>query len=212
MSETTELVQQEAKQEVKPVKHYFTSAAPSMVYIFPNGKPAIFQRGTFVTTVAAEADHLDNEIALGHPHIRRMEQQAIVEYETTPADIVAAMRDIIIAEFLEAAQKASGNVNRDMGDYKAGPVKPASSLDVAVAMAGGSGAPVISQESLALAQKLVALRGNVVQAKQTAIEQTVQAIGSPAPAVPGMMDLMPKFDPTVIQGDDNGPKLTELIK
>ena len=204
MSEIVETTSAEIPaQPAKPQKFHFKSVAPSMVYIFPNGKPAIFLRGKFVTTVQAEADHLDAEIALGHPHISRMTSEEVVEHETTPADIVAAMRDIIIAEFLEATRKASGNSDRDMGSYAAGPVKPASSLDVGAAMAGGSGVPVVSPATMALAQKLIALRGSPVQAKQTVIEQSS--------AVPSMKDLMPVFDNTKIQGDDSGPKLTELI-
>lgn len=114
----------------------FKSTIPFMNFIFPNGKPAIFQNGVFRTSNENEAQHLDYEISQGHPHIYRDAQEK--EVMSNEVDPISVLRKKIIDEY-KAQLEAATNPANDMGNSQQGPVKPANSSDVAAAAAGGNG-------------------------------------------------------------------------
>lgn len=177
----------------KVEKRFYRSVAPSMVYIFGNGKPCIFVRGRFSTDNSKEIAELDNEIALGHPHIRKMTEEEIAEHVTTPEDALLALREQIIAEYI-ATQPG-----RDMGTSAAGPVRPSNSDSVAVAMAGGSGKPHMSPALMALAMK--ALKKPVDVQNTAPVESAVKPLA----------ELLPIMS-TKVQEDDGSPRLTALLE
>lgn len=122
----------------------FQATLPSVNFILKNGKPIIFVNGVFRTDVDTEAAELDQEIKLGHPHIRRPLIEAERTIESEMVDPMNALRASIIKEFL-AKQAAATDINNDMGKTEQTSVKPANSQDVASAMAGGSGAQLVSR-------------------------------------------------------------------
>jgi hypothetical protein len=122
------------------VQKLYKSRIPSVNYLFRNGKPAIFVNGRFSTAVPAEIEELDHEVALGHPTIYVDAAEATIDVSKTPYE---AIREKIIAEYL-AAQAAATDPGNDMGNYEAGKVNPASSMDVAAAALGGSGAQLVT--------------------------------------------------------------------
>ena len=105
-------------------------------YLFSNGKSAVFVNHFYSTKNAAEIQQLDYEIENGHPHIRKAAEQEAAQYLETPEDTYNNLKAHFFREFLK---QYNLDPNTDMGTYQNGPVKPASSSDVAVAAAGGSG-------------------------------------------------------------------------
>jgi hypothetical protein len=115
----------------------FKATLPSINYIFKNGKPAIFINGMYTTDVPFEIEELDAEIATRHPHI--FIDEAMREIDSAKVDPIAALREKIIAEY-KATMAAATDQDNDRGNSVQGQLKPASSVDIAAASAGGSGA------------------------------------------------------------------------
>lgn len=115
----------------------FKATLPSVNYIFKNGKPAIFINGMYTTDVPFEIEELDAEIATRHPHI--FIDSAMREIDSAKVDPIAALREKIIAEY-QATMAAATSLDNDLGNSTQGALKPASSVDIAAASAGGSGA------------------------------------------------------------------------
>jgi len=113
----------------------FKSTIPSCNYIFQKGKSAAFVNGTYRTANEAEIAELEAEISLGHPNIYI--DAAEREIDSELVDPIAALRHKIIADY-EAQKAANTNPDRDLGNYTAGAVVPASSRDVAAATANGA--------------------------------------------------------------------------
>jgi hypothetical protein len=115
----------------------FKATLPSVNYIFKNGKPAIFVNGMYTTDVPFEIEELDAEIATRHPHI--FIDESMREIDSAKVDPIAALREKIIAEY-QATMAAATAQDNDLGTSTQGALKPASSVDIAAASAGGSGA------------------------------------------------------------------------
>lgn len=115
----------------------FKATLPSVNYIFKNGKPAIFINGMYTTDVPFEIEELDAEIATRHPHI--FIDESMREIDSAKVDPIAALREKIIAEY-KATMEAATAQDNDLGTSTQGALKPASSVDIAAASAGGSGA------------------------------------------------------------------------
>ena len=115
----------------------FKATLPSVNYIFKNGKPAIFVNGMYTTDVPFEIEELDAEIATRHPHI--FIDESMREIDSAKVDPIAALREKIIAEY-KATMEAATAQDNDLGTSTQGALKPASSVDIAAASAGGSGA------------------------------------------------------------------------
>jgi hypothetical protein len=111
----------------------FKATLPSVNYIFRNGKPAIFVNGRYTTEFPAEIEELEYEISLGHPHIYI--DSAEREVDSVQVDPIAALTGRIRAQ-LVAEMAAATDMGNDMGKTEQGPLKPASSSDVAPAAAG----------------------------------------------------------------------------
>ena len=118
----------------------FKSNIPSINYIFPWGTVAAFQFGTYRTDMEKEIEHLEAEVKLNHPHIYIDETER--EIDSAMVDPIHALRAKIIAEY-EASRARAENPDQDLGKSDQSAVKPSNSRDVAVAMAGGSGAPAM---------------------------------------------------------------------
>lgn len=129
------------------VKKVFKARIPSVNYIFKNGKPAIFIAGRFLTDIPAEIKELEEEIALGHPHIYVDDNEETVE-AADPGELMMGLREKFFKEFQEAHQRAL-NPDNDMGSTDQVPLNPASSTDVATAAAGGDGSAGAKTISLA---------------------------------------------------------------
>lgn len=131
-----------------PMLRVFKSTMPSVNFIFGNGKPAIFQAGVYRTDVAEEIQALEYEVRLGHPHIYidPAEQEVDSELLDPMTALRAKIREEILAEEAEKALKAS-DISRDMGTSDQSSVKPASTVDIAPAAAGGSGASLVASLS-----------------------------------------------------------------
>lgn len=121
----------------------FKARIPAINYVFKNGKPAIFIRGRFSTDVQSEIDELNAEIALNHPHIYIDDTETSVESDGS--DLVSGLRERLRAELI-AEMAIAGSLSNDRGASKDGPIKPASTVDVAV-LAAGSG-PVVNMANL----------------------------------------------------------------
>ncbi len=115
----------------------YKATLPSVNYIFRNGKPAIFISGKFCTDIPTEISELDEEVASGHPIIYI--DSAEREIDSAKVDPIAGLREQIIAEY-KASMAAATDLGNDMGASNQGALKPASTLDVIEATAGGSGA------------------------------------------------------------------------
>lgn len=115
----------------------FKATLPSVNYVFKNGKPAIFVQGVYTTDVPFEIEELDAEIATRHPHI--FIDESMREIDSAKVDPIAALREKIIAEY-QATMAAATSLDNDLGNSTQGALKPASSVDIAAASAGGSGA------------------------------------------------------------------------
>lgn len=114
----------------------FKATLPSINYIFKNGKPAIFVQGVYTTDVPFEIEEFEAEIAARHPHI--FIDSAMREIDSAAVDPIAALREKIIAEY-KATMANATSLDNDRGSSAQGALKPASSVDVAAATAGGSG-------------------------------------------------------------------------
>lgn len=115
----------------------FKATMPSVNYIFKNGKPAIFVHGKFATALEYEIAELEAEITAGHPHIFIDPAECEIDSNAlSPIEaLTAKIREEVMAEMARATQ-----MTNDMGTSTQGPLKAASSTDVADAVAGGSGA------------------------------------------------------------------------
>ena len=116
----------------------YKSTVPSIVYICKNGKPCNFIQGVYRTDVETEIAELDTEIALGHPQLFIDAKER--EIDSAMVDPVAALRASIIADYLATQAKAT-DPEHDMGSYEAGQVVPASTKDIAAAIANGASIP-----------------------------------------------------------------------
>jgi hypothetical protein len=114
----------------------FKATLPSVNYIFKNGKPAIFVNGKFHTSIPAEIQELEAEIAAGHPILYIDSAEA--EVDSTKVDPIAGLRESIIAEY-KASMAAATNPDNNMGDSAQDPLKPSSTNAIQDAAAGGSG-------------------------------------------------------------------------
>lgn len=114
----------------------YKATLPSVNYIFKNGKPAIFIQGKYATAVVAEIAELDDEIALGHPHIFVDPNEA--EIDSNALSPIEALTAQIRAQ-LVAEMQAATDPSNDMGTSTQGALKPASTSDIAAAAVGGSG-------------------------------------------------------------------------
>jgi hypothetical protein len=125
--------------------HIFKSTLPSVNYIFGNGKPAVFQQGRYLTDQEEEVATLQYEIKKGHPHIFQDPAELTVESDMLDPMVAlkAKVREQVLAELAEEAARAI-DPKRDMGTSNQSQVKPASTKDIAVAAAGGSGAALVS--------------------------------------------------------------------
>lgn len=126
--------------------HVFCSTIPSVNYLFPNGKPAIFVNNKFYTSVQEEIDHLQNEIKLGHPMIFQKTGEETMDAKYL--DPMVGLREKIIAEAIAAGIVSAGDPNRNMGTTTQAPLKPATTVDISQAMAGGSGASLTNLASM----------------------------------------------------------------
>lgn len=109
---------------------------PSGNYIMPNGKPLIVQNGEYLTDIPAEIQHLQNEIACGHPHIF---QDADEEKRTISSDLldpVAALREKFFKEFQEQQARAV-DPKSNKGTSVQQPLIPASTTNIAAIAANG---------------------------------------------------------------------------
>ena len=119
------------------LKKVFKSRIPSINYIFPNGKPAIFVFGKYITDNEEEIAHLTKEIKDGHPHLYIDDNETEVQAPASGNELIAGIRAQLRAELIAEMAKATNPAN-DMGNSTAEPLKPANSQDVAQAAAGGS--------------------------------------------------------------------------
>lgn len=119
----------------------FKSTIPSVNYIFGNGKPAIFVNGVFRTDIASEISALESEVTQHHPHIYIDPNEREIDSELV--DPMNALRAKIIAEYV-AAQTAATALTNDRGTSDQSGAKPASTVDVSPAAAGGSGVQLLA--------------------------------------------------------------------
>jgi hypothetical protein len=115
-------------------KALFFCSIPYSNYVFPNGKYAYFIDGKFVTDIVSEIEHLENEIANGHPCIFVKEAERTVEVF---ADPIVALRAKIEKE-IRAEMAAATNPENDMGKSVQGPLTMANSSTVGELTAGGN--------------------------------------------------------------------------
>lgn len=121
----------------------FKATMASVNFIFPNGKPAIFQSGVYRTADEGEIQQLDYEISKGHPHIYVDPNEREVDSEMI--DPMAVLRARHIAEYLEE-QKRAMNADQSLGETdKNAPLMAASTRDIAAAAVGGSGESITAR-------------------------------------------------------------------
>lgn len=144
-AQRTIAAQREANSKPTELLSVFWATLPSINYIFPNGRPAIFVNNRFVTNVPYEINQLKDEIVNGHPHIYQKKGEETMSAKNL--DPMEAIREKIIAEAVASGLLVHGNPNRDMGESDPGKLKPASTTDVASAAAGGSGVQMVSDSS-----------------------------------------------------------------
>ena len=116
----------------------YKSTVPSIVYICKNGKPCNFIQGVYRTDIEAEIQELDAEIALKHPQLYIDSNEREIDSELV--DPVAALRASIIADYLATQAKVT-DPEHNMGSYAAGQVVPASTKNIASAIANGASIP-----------------------------------------------------------------------
>lgn len=178
-----------AKTAAENETRYYRSVIPSINFIFPSGKAAIFVKGVYKTNMENEIECLDREVKLGHPHIQFMtaEEAKAAPLAGFSEEILAGMRAYFFQEFLDMQNSPKPFV-RDMGTSDQSRVRPASSMDVATAMAGGSGKTIADPRILAALQSLQTIKLDSGQTKT---------------------DLVPVITNNP-QGNSDVPKLTEL--
>lgn len=126
--------ERDAKSEPVKLLHVYWGTLPSINYIFPNGKPAIFVNNRFTTNIPYEIEHLDNEIKMGHPHIYKKPGEETMDAKYL--DPMEAVRERIIADAI-AMGLVTANVDRDMGTSdQTQKLNVQTSTDVAAASAG----------------------------------------------------------------------------
>ncbi len=119
----------------------FKSRMPNWVFIFPNGKRAVFSKGMYMTTDPKEIAHLNLEIELGHPAMYVDPNEVTVSLDRI--DPVAALKGRLRQELLAeiaAEMAAATNPANDMGNSEQGKLKPASTSDIVAVTAGGDAA------------------------------------------------------------------------
>lgn len=121
--------------------HVYQSTIPYVKMIRTDGKELAFREGKYHTDDKGDIEFLEKEIAIGHPHISKPQNESEQVIESSMLDPMTALYSRIEQEVRAkiAAEAASGDLNKDMGKTEQEPLKPASSVDVAQAMLGGSG-------------------------------------------------------------------------
>lgn len=123
----------------EPVKRLYKSTIKFNNIVFPNGHVAHFKGGYFATDVPEQIEYLDAQIAKkGFDGIIYIDPdaQTITAEQENP---MLALRKKFYEEF-QAEQRAHLNPNNDMGTSEQGPLKPASTTDIAPVALGGDGA------------------------------------------------------------------------
>lgn len=118
----------------KPKKRLYWATMPFMNYVFPRGKVAVFRHHRYATDIQEEISHLDNEIALNHPHMYVKPDMMYLTEEME--DPMKALKSRIIAEYLVEQAKHTDPLN-DMGKTIQEAVRPQSTTDIASVAAGG---------------------------------------------------------------------------
>lgn len=134
-------------------KRLYWSTMPFMNFVFKKGKLAVFKHHRYATDVAEEIKELDDEVAVGHPHIYIKEDQKFLTAEME--DPMQALRAKFFAEF-QAQQAKFVDPKNDMGTSSQDPIKPQSTTDIAPVAAGG--------DATQSAAKLVELTGKMAAA------------------------------------------------
>lgn len=124
----------------------YQATIPSINYVLKNGKPCIFVAGKFATSVQKEIDELDEEVAAGHPHIRKCTEEETKSMTIPGADFMAGLKAKLFAEFLVEQEEAKLKMLAGhQSTYVPATLNPASSSDVATAASGGSGLDLAKQ-------------------------------------------------------------------
>lgn len=127
-----EEIQANAKKEKRLYKSTFKFGS----FIFPNGRRADFKGGMYVTEDAYEIEALDNEILAKHPNIFIDPNARTISAEQE--NPMLALKKKFYEEF-QAEQTAMLRQSNDMGESNQGRLNAASTSDIAVTAAGGSG-------------------------------------------------------------------------
>ena len=124
--------------EVQSVKRLYKSTIPFNNVIFPSGHVAHFKGGMFATENSEYIAHLDKEIAKngfgGVVYIDPNAKTITAEQENP----MLALKRKFYEEF-EAERAAKMNPMNNMGKSEQGPLKPASTSDIAPVALGGDG-------------------------------------------------------------------------
>jgi hypothetical protein len=144
------------------VRKVFKCTIPSCNFLMPNGKPIIFVLGKYITDIEDEIALLTKEVLGGHPHIYIDKNETEVQAPANSNELLAGLRKQIEEQVRAEMQQATNPAN-NMGTNAQEPVKPASTVDVAVAAAGGNGQQDVST---AKTISLDALRAKVADTPQ----------------------------------------------
>ncbi len=104
-------------------------------FIFPTGRVAHFKGGMYVTSDAYEIKELDREISLGHPQIYIDPNARTISAEQE--NPMLALKKKFYEEFM-AEQAAHLDPTNNLGESAQGPLKPASTTDIAPVTVGQS--------------------------------------------------------------------------
>jgi hypothetical protein len=113
----------------------FKNTMGNCVYIFKNGKPAIFQQGRYLTNSEGEIQELMAEVQAGNPHIYVDQAEFVVD--TKFVDPLESIRAKIIAE-LHAQGRLIDSGETDFGTSEAGKLTVGTTTSVAAAMSGSN--------------------------------------------------------------------------
>src|SRR6267378_753873 len=94
------------------MKNLYKSRLPVCIYLFANGKPAVFAEGKYATNHPDEVEALNKEVAYGHPHIYIDAEES--EIDSKYQDPMEAIRARIISDYI-AQQAAATNPANDRG-------------------------------------------------------------------------------------------------
>jgi hypothetical protein len=122
--------------QVQGAKRLYKSTIPFNNVIFPNGHVGHFKGGMFATDNPEYIDHLDKEIAkngFGGVVFIDPNARTITAEQENP---MLALRKKFFEEF-QREQAAHLNPENDMGTSEQGPLKPASTSDIAPVALGG---------------------------------------------------------------------------